>query len=79
MQKRYYDGITGVELPQQYYLYGSNKVEKIPEYVIDSRLHALNIELETHLAVHYTKRDGKRCNAIIKAIKFWDSFYERDV
>jgi hypothetical protein len=53
------------------YLYGDNTPPKIPEAIIRERVRLLNLELENQLKEHPMKRDSERCNAIIKAIKFW--------
>jgi 3-dehydroquinate dehydratase len=54
------------------YLYGEGvEVPPIPKDVIEARLDVLNKHLKKLLEVNQLKRDGSRCNAVIKAIKFW--------
>jgi len=44
----------------------------VPQEIIDDRVEALHKELEVQINVSFMQRDGNRCNAIIKAIKFWE-------
>jgi len=56
------------------YLYGDGvKVPDIPKETIEERIKLLNDNLAKQLAVEWHERDGVRCNAITKAIKFWES------
>lgn len=54
------------------YLYGLYKPMSVPQEIIDDRVEALHKELEVQINVSFMQRDGNRCNAIIKAIKFWE-------
>ena len=56
------------------YLYGDDvEVPEVPADIIVRRVELLRDNLDELLKVHYADRDGKRCNDIIKAIKFWGS------
>jgi len=55
------------------YLYGDEVTPpKVPTIIIQERVYLLNKHLKKLLDVPFYTRDGKRCNAIIKAIKFWE-------
>jgi hypothetical protein len=59
------------------YLYGENiQVPPVPDEIIRERVSLLESNLEELLNIHYLLRDGKRCNDIVKAIKFWESINE---
>ena len=55
------------------YLYGDNKPMDIPEEVIQNRIALLNKELDIELAKHYSIRDTRRTNDLVKAILFWEN------
>jgi len=56
------------------YLYGEDvEVPQISMLVIARRIELLQDKLEELLDHSYHTRDSKRCNAIIKAIDFWDT------
>ena len=56
------------------YLYGKDiDVPEIPEDIIMRRIELLKDHLEELLDHSYHTRDGERVNAILKAIKFWET------
>jgi hypothetical protein len=56
------------------YLYGEDiEVPEIPADVVMRRIELLKEHLAELLEHSYHTRDGVRCNAIIKAIKFWEN------
>jgi len=56
------------------YLYGKDAdVPPIPRDVIMRRIELLQDNLDVLLNHSYHTRDGNRCNAVIKAIDFWDN------
>jgi len=60
------------------YLYGEDtEVPEIPQSIIDERVDKLKANLEKLLDHSYYTRDGLRINAIIKAIKFWETINEK--
>ena len=55
------------------YLYGEDiEVPEIPADIIMRRIELLKDNLEKLLDHSYHTRDTERCNAIFKAIKFWE-------
>ena len=54
------------------YLYGDNGVPEIPQEIIEERLKLLDLMLSELLEIHYLKRDSKRINDILSALKFWN-------
>ena len=59
------------------WLYGTNNVPKIPNTVIKDRVAILNERLREVNDEHYTKRDDVLKEAIIKAIKFWETINDK--
>ena len=61
------------------YLYGEDvEVVPVPQEVIMRRVEQLNDHLSELLEVDYRKRDGVRCNAIMRAIAFWEKLDEEN-
>jgi len=59
------------------YLYGEDiEVPEIPADIIARRLAALADNLEELLNHSYYDRDQARVNAVLKAIKFWNTIQE---
>ena len=59
------------------YLYGEGvEIPDIPADVIARRLAALSDNLEEILNHSYYTRDQTRVNAILKALKFWETIQE---
>jgi len=59
------------------YLYGEEvEVPDIPAEIIMRRIEALKENLAELLEHSFYTRDGNRCNAVIKAIKFWETINE---
>ena len=74
LSKTYKDEITGKTLSHREYLYGKEFVAlDVPQEVVNSKLEVLSEQLAIHLEHSFYIRDGKRVNAIIKAIKFWEN------
>jgi hypothetical protein len=59
------------EVSQTMYLYGIEDVPEIPQDIIDRRIAVLEANLSKVLDHSFYTRDGRRANAILKAIKFW--------
>jgi hypothetical protein len=60
------------------YLYGEGVVVPlIPKETVDERIAILRAHLDELLEVDWRVRDGVRCNAIIKAIKFWENLNDK--
>ena len=56
------------------YLYGDGvDVDEIPAEIIVRRVELLKDNLSELLDQSYHTRDGVRCNAILKAIRFWEN------
>jgi hypothetical protein len=55
------------------YLYGDNKPMNIPDEVIQNRIALLDKELSAELARHYSVRNVKRTNDLVKAKLFWEN------
>lgn len=55
------------------YLYGVEEVPEIPKEVVTTRIKLLKANLQTVVDIHYSKRDYKRQEDILKAIKFWEN------
>jgi hypothetical protein len=56
------------------YLYGEDtEVPEIDSYIVSRRIELLKDNLDELLEVHHLKRDGKRVNTILSAIRFWES------
>ena len=55
------------------YLYGEDEVPEIPAEIIVRRVEILEENMRELLKEHYTVRDFERCNAIRKAIDFWEN------
>jgi len=56
------------------YLYGEEvEVPEIPQEVVVRRLELLKEHLAELLDHTYYDRDAARCNAVLKAIKFWEN------
>ena len=59
-------------MTKQEYLYGEDvELEPIPEDIAMRRIEALKDHLSELLDHSYHTRDGRRINAILKAISFW--------
>ena len=55
------------------YLYGDNvEVPEIPSDIVMRGLELLKDHLEELLDYSFYTRDAERCNAVIKAIDFWN-------
>jgi len=55
------------------YLYGEHTPMDIPKEVIQNRIALLDKELTAELAKHYSVRDVKRTNDLVKAKLFWEN------
>jgi hypothetical protein len=61
------------------YLYGDEvSIPEIPQAVIDERISLLKSHLALLLCVDYRERDQERYNAVLKAIRFWETINEDD-
>lgn len=61
------------------YLYGTDVgVPEIPADIIMRRVELLKEHLAELIEVEPMLRDGKRCNDVIKAIRFWETINERN-
>lgn len=61
------------------YLYGEDvEVPDVPQEIIMRRVELLKEHLEVLLDHSVYMRDGQRCNAVIKAIKFWEDINKDD-
>lgn len=61
------------------YLYGKDVVvPEIPQEIIMRRLELLRDNLAELLDHTYYHRDDVRCNAVLKAIKFWENINTKD-
>ena len=70
MSKKYL--INDKEVSHQDYLYGEDVIAPpIPLEVSERRIKLLELNLEKLLDHSFHTRDGRRCNAVIKAIDFW--------
>ncbi len=70
--KEYFD-ITGKKMTQGEYLYGKDsEVKPISKKEVNIRIKALKKHLDELFEVPFMSRDGARCNAVIRAIKFWE-------
>ena len=66
-------------LKSNMYLYGVDEVPEIPQTVVVQRLVLLQGELKKLLDVHWLKRDATRCNAVLKAISFWQQINDKEI
>jgi len=62
------------------YLYGEDiEVPEIPQEIVVRRIELLNEHLEEILAEPYFSREAFRCNAVIKALSFWENINNKDI
>jgi hypothetical protein len=72
--------IDEVEVTQQEYLYGADViVPKIPAEVVEARIRLLECNLEKVLDHSFYVRDSRRCDQILKEIKFWYEINKGDI
>ena len=55
------------------YLYNTDEVPIIPTKILDTRLKLLKANLSELLSHNFRVRDLSRVNAVLKAIKHWES------
>jgi len=60
------------------YLYGTDDVPDFPEDILMRRMELLKEHLEELMDIDWNQRDGTRCNAVIKALRFHEDINKKD-